>query len=446
MARSAHFSVRRSRLVVLAVAVAALSSVWATGRPAAASQAPGTPYVNWSAFFGYGDLAFVSLGDLYVLNGTGGQLVNVTGPGRAASDPEFSPNGEWLIYETGQGETYWLARADGLGSEKLPGAASWLPNGQLAVSNPTSTSTFSVTGNEALERTGGSAEACAVSAGRSVTYVFVTSTLRVHLPEASRGVERVETAPSPNGRRTFWYGTRVSFTAAGGLEGTFVGNVSVLPSHRGLVLTISDYCCDCADGQDFYELRSPLGRPQLLGVVLNSSAVPTFGPDGTFAFEGGGDRYAWVSKHVELCVGATAICTNLPAPKGELSISPAWSPDQRTLALVEARAEPEGAIGQPQILQWYATHHLYLLPEGSNRPVEVPHTQGAATPVWSANSQSLLYVDDDTLYLLAHVGSAPVEVAGPLFAPDSWTGYFGDIAWARQFAWSQAATPQHPAD
>jgi hypothetical protein len=262
--------------------------------------------------------------------------------------------------------------------------------------------------------------------------------LQVQPSKSSHGVERVETAASPNGRRTLWYEARVSFSAAGGLEGTFVGNVSVLPGQRGLLLTISDYCCDYADGQDFYELRSPLGPPRLLGAVLDRSAVPTLGPNGTFAFEGGGDRYAWVSKHVEQCAEATATCTRVPAPKNELSVSPTWSPNGRTLALVEASAEREGAIGQPQVLQWYATHHLYLLSAGSDRPVEVAHTQGAAAPVWSENSQSLLFVDDDALYLIAQTGYAPVEVAGPLFSPGSWSGYFGEIAWTTQFAWSQS--------
>jgi hypothetical protein len=435
-ARSAHAS---SRVVVLVVVAAALVSAFVSGRPpAAASQAVGTPYVDRTAFSGHGDLAFVSLGDLYVLNGANGQVVNVTGPGQAASDPEFSPDGKWLTYKTGEGEGSWLARADGLGSEKLAGAASWLPNGQLAVSRPTSTSTFTVTGNEALRRSGASAEAGAVRAGNTVLYLFVTSTLKVHPPKPSQGLELVETAASPTGRRTLWYEARVSFSAAGGLEGTFVGNVSVLPGRGGLLLTISDYCCDYADGQDFYELRSPLAKPQLLGAVLNSSAVPSLGPNSTFAFDAGGGRYAWASKHVEQCVEATATCSRVPAPKNEVTVSPAWSPGQRTLAFVQASAEPEGSIGQPQILQWYATHHLYLLSAGSNRPVEVAQTQGAAAPIWSANSQSLLYVDDDALYLIAHVGSAPVEVAGPLFAPNSWTAYYGQIAWTRQFAWSQA--------
>jgi dipeptidyl aminopeptidase/acylaminoacyl peptidase len=145
-----------------------------------------------------------------------------------------------------------------------------------------------------------------------------------------------------------------------------------------------------------------------------------------------------VSKHVEQCVETTATCTRVPAPKNELSVSPAWSPDGQTLAFVEASAEPEGAIGQSQVLRWYATRHLYLLPAGSGRAVEVAHTRGAAAPVWSENSRSLLFVDDDALYLIAQPGAAPVEVAGPLFSPGSWSGYFGEIAWTRQFAWSQS--------
>lgn len=437
--RSAQGLVRRPTVAGLVATLAVVASVLVgSGRAAGDSQAPGTPYVDRSAFSGHGYLAFVSLGDLYVLGGSGQTLMNVTGAGRAASDPVFSPNGRWLTYETGHGETSWLARADGRSSEKLAGTASWLPSGQLVVSSANSKSTFAVTGNELLQRTGGSAEASAMTAGSSVVYLFVTNTLKVHPPKSSHGVERVETAASPHGRRTLWYEAPVSYNPTAGLEGSFVGNVSVLPSRRGLLLTISDYCCDYADGQEFYELRSPLGQPKLLGAVLNSSAVPTFGPDGTFAFDSGGGRYAWVSKHVETCSEATATCTAVSVPKDEISVSPAWSPDKRTLAFIGANAEPEGPIGQRQVEHWYATHHLYLLSNGSKKPVEVAHTQGADTPVWSASSKSLLYVDDNALYLIARHGSTPVEVAGPLFAPGVWQGYFGAIAWRSEFAWSQA--------
>jgi hypothetical protein len=426
--------------MVVLVAAAALVPLCGKGTPTAAAEVlPLPPYVNTTAFSGHGDLAFVSLGDLYVLDGASGHFVNVTGADLAASGPEFSPDSKWLTYETDyQGEISWLARADGLGSKRLAGTASWLPNGQLVLSSPASISTFTVSNNEALLRTGGSAEARAVKAGSSVVYLFVTQALEVQPTKSSHGVERVETAASPGGRRTLWYEAPVSFSPAGGLQGNFVGNVSVLPGQGGLLLTISHYCCDYADGQDFYELRSPLGQPRLLGAVLNGSAVPTLGPSGTFAFESGGDRYAWVSKHVEQCAEATATCTRVPAPENELSVSPAWSPDGQTLAFVEASAEPEGAIGQSQVLRWYATRHLYLLPAGSARAVEVAHTRGAAAPVWSENSQSLLFVDDDALYLIAQPGAAPVEVAGPLFSPGSWSGYFGEIAWTRQFAWSQS--------
>ena len=200
-------------------------------------------------------------------------------------------------------------------------------------------------------------------AGSSVIYLFVTSTLQVHPPRSSQGVERVETAASPNGRRTLWYQARVSFSPAGGLEGTFVGNVSVLPDRRALLLTISHYCCDYADGQDFYELRSPLGQPRLLGTVLNASAVPTVGPSGTFAFGGGGDRYAWVSKHVEQCV------------RGHRHLHQGASPGKRALCLTglvpqqayarfcrsERRAK-KGAIGQPQVLR--LVRHTPPVPAG----------------------------------------------------------------------------------
>ena len=393
--------------------------------------------VNSQAMRGHGDLAYVSLGELFVLDGSTGRVINVTGPNSAASDPAFSPNRRWLLYKTSWGEQSWLARANGTDRHKLSGIASWLPNGQLGIANGTTTSAYALSSSGALRRTGGTSQASAVASGRSTIYLFTVDTLRINRPKSSQGVVEVQTATSPNGRRTLWYSTRVFFTAAGGLQGTFVSPVAALPGSRGLLLTINHFCCDYADGQPLYELLTPGGQPKVLAVVLGGSEIPSYGPNGTFALAAGGDRYAWAHKVVEICKESTGKCAGVPTPEGSLTVAPAWSPNQATLAYVEAKAEPEGAIGQPQINQWYATHHLVLLRRGSKSPVEVPYTQGAASPIWSADSKSLLFVRNDELFLIPRLGARPIEVAGPLFNPKGWwTSYYGEIDWNAEFAWS----------
>ena len=57
--------------------------------------------------------ARVRLADLFVLDGVTGKTVNVTGQEGAATDPVYSPNGDWLLYERGDGAESWLARGDG---------------------------------------------------------------------------------------------------------------------------------------------------------------------------------------------------------------------------------------------------------------------------------------------------------------------------------------------
>lgn len=109
-----------------------------------------------------------------------------------------------------------------------------------------------------------------------------------------------------------------------------------------------------------------------------------------------------------------------------------------TLAFVEARAESAEDFRPTTVLDWYSSHHLFLLAAGSSLPVEVPGTQGAAAPAWSAEGRSILYVAGNYLWLLARTGSRPVKVAGPVLVPSDRGPFFGEVNWQSDFAWSQA--------
>ena len=98
------------------------------------------PVVDARAFHGHGDLAFVSLGGLYVLDGSDDKVVQVVPVGGGASDPQFSPNGKWLTFSApGCVSCFHLAHGDGSGARVVPlrgsGRVAWLADGRLLAGN-----------------------------------------------------------------------------------------------------------------------------------------------------------------------------------------------------------------------------------------------------------------------------------------------------------------------
>jgi dipeptidyl aminopeptidase/acylaminoacyl peptidase len=184
-----------------------------------------------------------------------------------------------------------------------------------------------------------------------------------------------------------------------------------------------------------YELRAPGARPVKLAVTVGANVSTA--PRGTLAIGAGGDRYAWLTKNVQTCNASTARCAALKTPAGELTLDPAWSPDGETLAFVGAARGTASDFRQATIARWYSTRSLWLLKAGgASRPTKLQDTQGAAAPAWSRDGTSLLYVSGDALWLIPRLGSKPEKIAGPLYPPNAWPSYYGQVGWTGQFAWS----------
>jgi hypothetical protein len=104
-----------------------------------------------------------------------------------------------------------------------------------------------------------------------------------------------------------------------------------------------------------------------------------------------------------------------------------------SLALV--RAPYLASVGFPQnvVAAWYDSHQLWLY-DPAHRSLRKLDASGASVPTWAADGKSLLYVAGDGLWLLPSLSGRPVPIAGPLFAPDNWPSFYGQVNWLSQFA------------
>ena len=136
-----------ARTAAVAMVAAVVVSVLVSDGPAHPGLAdgrleqvhPGGPSVDVSAMRHLGELAFVSKGDLYLVDD--GKVHEVAvGDGRVAVGPTFSPDGKWVAYETESNQAptsavqLWVARADGAGRHQVRGVAGyygWSPSRDL---------------------------------------------------------------------------------------------------------------------------------------------------------------------------------------------------------------------------------------------------------------------------------------------------------------------------
>lgn len=434
---------RRRRRMAAAVAVTLVGGALAfgivrlvsAGSARVAAETPKGLFVNRSGFAGHGLLAFVSRGRLFVLDGRRRRLTPVTAPGVQASGPRFSPDGEWLVYAVGaRANTLGLARSDGSSARVISryGGANWLPDGDLLIGRRL----FRVDPHGRVVRVGTAPADLVAWSPSGDRFAFVSRTIVKGRNGAFHGVERLEIADSLDGKRTIWRRTPFSFTRLGGFRGNVNGGVVVLPRREGVLYWVDPDQSNsyAADGLSLYALRAPMAKPITLAVTVGDTV--SVGPGGRLAIGAGGNRYAWITKNVVTCNAASARCRNIVTPPGLLAIDPAWSPDGKTLAFVQASARPEGDFFQATIARWYATHTLWLLRAGATHATKVADTQGAAAPAWSSNGGSILYVAGDALWLIPRIGAKPEKIAGPLYPPNSWPSYYGQVGWSSQFAWA----------
>lgn len=473
--REARRRRRRRRLAVsgsvVAVVLAVVAGVLATRPPSRSPRPtshpllpqPPRPTVDAAAFSGQGNLAFVSQGSLWVLDGSTKALVAVRAPGLVPSNPSFSPDGKWLAFvasaeasqhysggfvlSTVVTSSLWMSRANGADARPVKGLAisqafGWSPSADLfAVSvgsstrvpfgTPTAVDLVSPDGSVRPLVGDTSVTAAVWSPDGSALAVSTESGFESDHSQSAT----LTSYPVDGGLPTVWETLALDYIVPTGWWPTWgIGYTTVsggaVPGGSG-----------AADGSAFFTVAQPGARPRLLGATLEneSTGPPTGTASGWLAFvqTTTGGRTIWLGKQVVVCSPLTSSCSPVPHPAGTVTLDPAWSPSGSTLAYVQAPADQDAGFPQPTLYRWYGAHQLRLYDPSTGGSRSMTASQGSTAPSWSTDGSSFLYVSDDSLWLHP-AGGVPVRVAGPLYAT-YWPSYYGQVPFAAQFTWSQAA-------
>jgi dipeptidyl aminopeptidase/acylaminoacyl peptidase len=438
-----------------------------------------SPTVDARAFRNEGDLAFISRGALWVLDGSGALRRIALQRGAVPAAPLFSSDGRWLAFLGTAGDDsiapwrssprLWIAHADGTDPQEIgwlrdPTVIGWSPRSEdLAVSDERPdgrrAAVWLLTPQGRRRRLMSAAEVDGGAWSPDGSELAVASDSRV--AEAGRPFTASLTVyPIAGERPTVWLDKRSTSPT---LWPPVARIAHGAPYHRTVFLPAGwwpawgiGFWTDSADGNDpsvrdggglaLWHLSARRGRPRLLGTTLSDRALSpiTASAGGQLAItdEPGrsGAEPLWQNEVVERCSPASQQCRPVVAPPGSVSLDPAWAPDGSSLVYLVGRNlgnAGNAGFAQPAVARFYDTLQLWRYDPATRSSTSAAAAQGAVVPVWSHSSTGLLFVADDGLWLWRPEAAEPVEIAGPLFSPSSWHAFFAQIDWSDQFAWSR---------
>jgi WD40 repeat protein len=477
-ARTRRRRARRAGVLVLIAAVVAIAGLTRGGSgDGVVSETASRPFVNVRAFAKDGELAFVSRGALWVLDGPEGSLRRVPTPrGLDADDPRFSPNGRWLAYAVSHGTGLgagavglWIAHANGTGAHPLVvpsfnSFAGWSPTADLLAVTISHREPFppypTVTGLELLTPAGASRTVLELHpTRRHPDSIWDTAwspdgrsiAVSTNDPEWDGGGSVIRSYPIDGAAPTTWFSIGTRQRARGVYAGRCTGEIADLAAWSpsfGMLYWV--YACGATHNNDETPLEAiarPGAAPRLLTQTLSDGVTDaiTLGSGGRLAvvtsYDGG--RELGYGKTVARCSAASLTCTPLPDgtvwlgpnaqrcptrdnclpfakvkpghPGSGVSLDPAWSPNGSLLAYVRA---PVALTDGWSPAAWFTDHALYVWNPHSDATRRLGAISGAQVPTWARNARQLLYVANDGLWLIsAAAGGKPTEIAHPLFQP-----------------------------
>lgn len=483
--REARARTRRRRLrggIVAVVAVAVVAAAYVSlraGGSGVIGETASRPFVNVRAFASDGELAFVSRGKLWLLDGARGSLQQLPVPvGLSAQMPRFSHDGRWLAYVVTHGSGLyaapvglWVARADGSGAHRVEGRdidqfVGWSPTSDVLALTTQREEPFApyptVPRVELVGATGARRTLVDLRPSRAHPnsienavwspdgHSIAVSTNDPYL----NGRTLVNSYPLDGRAPTTWFRIatrqRLADACAGRAGPGAVADLAAWSARYGILFWV--FACGMSHNNDatpLYALRKPGTAPSVLAQTLSDGVTDAVasGDRGALAVvaAGNGGRDLAQGKTVEHCNTTTMSCTPLPGASAwarhagsGVSLDPAWSPGGSLLAYVRA---PVGLTSGWSAASWFADHALYVWNAQTNSTRRIGAISGAQVPVWSHDAKRLLYVGNDGLWLVSAAGGKPVEIADPLFGPaglytSGTDDYYDQIPWSGQFSWS----------
>ena len=449
---------RRWSVASVALALAAAVLLQGTGYPAAAAVTGSTASV-WP---GNGEVAVASGGQLYLLDNAG-TASSLGGPG-VVSAPSWSADGKWVAFLrtpaapagkpwTSENSVLWVARANGTDA------------------HPFSVANGDVTQFEWSPARAGENLAFSVSYPPQYTSrVFLATPVTTHARTFASFDELIGFSWSPGGNSlAISYRTSPGAGFEGVLEisplsgasprtiytlsqGGYVELATWWPNGDGIIFWSdpAGSASIAADGLSLESLDLATGKATNMATTLTYTNWLAWSPDGrTLAVVDGGNRSIWASgKHVELCAVPAAACHAAPLPAGPvISLEPAWTAGG-SLLFVVAPGTKAGAFGPPPdvpvgagdpyssrtVTAWYGAQRVYSLGTGSGKATLLAAT-GVGAHTPTATPRGLLYVRGERLWYLPTGGSAPLAIAGGLQSPSPYGNYYGYIDWSEDYAW-----------
>ncbi len=407
------------------------------------STSTGPPEINAAAFKGQGRLAFVCGGLLYVLDGQTGAVRQLTTDG-ITSQPVWSHDGEWLAYmratdQQSASDTLWLARWDGTQAHQVPVPAVFDSFSHL----------FWLGADDVLE----------VSGQNGVWLVPVTGATRqladdpgVVSPDGKSLAYSV-TPPYDSKHPEDWSDSLFTIATNGGQpvqrltasQGDGIIVVGWWPDSKGLLYWLDrEHSADAmADGVNLYSLRLGNNEPKLLTSGLSRQGwLSTFPPHNLLMVNGGG-RIVWADKNLALINVESGQIKDLKNPAGCVAIDPSISADGSRIAFVAAKDLGDNVWGfnnAQDLAVWVASRTLWV--ENADGSGAHPLTSAGQVyqPLWSQDGRRIMYVKDNSLWLIGADGGEPAKIYSPLAYEDPLAGafgYFGFISYQDEVAWYQ---------
>jgi hypothetical protein len=495
---------RRVRRRVAAVAVllglgAAVFSVVGRGSGGVIGETATHPYVNVRAFQGRGEVAFISRGEVWVLDGGRGTLRRSPVPaGYAPSAPVFSHDGRWLAYVVTRNQDLngpselWIAHADGTGAHQVRGLVvnqfvGWSPSVDLVAveagesvhvpyGSPTALDVVSPSGRARVLLTR-SAQRTLATRGAIWSAVWAPDgqslAVSTYSPDRDAGAEILVVPVAAGAPPTVWFSIRNPRRLTGALScGPDCGGNEAIAelagwwSKWGIAFWVfTSGMTHNSDSTPLAVIARPDAQPRLVAHTLSDGTTDAVaaGPGGQLALvassTSAGREYT-IGKTVERCSPDTFSCAALPgastwtgrpltckpcfgAPAtgsgSAVSLDPAWSPDGTLLAYVKAPAYR--SAGDPS-LAWFEAHQLYVWNARTDATRRIGASSGSSLPTWSLDGKNLLYVSGDGLWLADVATGKAVEIEHPLYRESTWKkiattslAFYGQIPWSKQFSW-----------